>query len=81
MCGIAGYIGNKNAKEELLNLLKGVEYRGYDSAGIACINQGKIEVIKTAGAVSGLESILGNPIKNTCGIAHTRWATTAKQIQ
>ena len=78
MCGIAGYIGNKNAKEELLNLLKGVEYRGYDSAGIACINQGKIEVIKTAGAVSGLESILGNPIKNTCGIAHTRWATHGK---
>lgn len=78
MCGIAGYIGNKNAKEELLNLLKGVEYRGYDSAGIACINQGKIEVIKTSGAVSGLESILGDPIKNTCGIAHTRWATHGK---
>lgn len=78
MCGIAGYIGKENLKTELLQLIKGVEYRGYDSAGMACINNNNIEVIKTAGAVSNLEKILGTPITNSCGIAHTRWATHGK---
>lgn len=78
MCGIAGYIGKENSKTELLQLIKGVEYRGYDSAGIACINNNSIEVIKSTGAVSNLENKLGFPVTNSCGIAHTRWATHGK---
>lgn len=78
MCGIAGYIGKGNVKKELLSILQGVEYRGYDSAGLAYIEDNKIEVIKSAGAVNNLQKILGKDIYNTCGIAHTRWATHGK---
>lgn len=78
MCGIAGYIGKENIKRELIELIKEVEYRGYDSAGIAYINNGEIEIKKSAGPVNNLKEILGEDIKNSCGIAHTRWATHGK---
>ena len=76
MCGIVGYIGNKKAKEILINGLLSLEYRGYDSAGIATIETDKIIVNKEKGRVSNLQKL--ETIKNlngTIGIAHTRWAT------
>jgi len=76
MCGIVGYIGNKDASVLLLNGLKRLEYRGYDSAGIAVINDDKILNIKCSGKVKDLETKLGdNSNHSTIGIAHTRWAT------
>ena len=79
MCGIVGYIGTKNATPILLQELKRLEYRGYDSAGIALIENGKIEVKKDKGRVSNLEAVPGiNDLKGTIGIAHTRWATHGK---
>lgn len=75
MCGIVGYIGPNQAYPFLINGLKRLEYRGYDSAGIALIN-GKINVYKTKGKVSDLEAFVkGKNIEGTVGIAHTRWAT------
>lgn len=75
MCGIVGYIGNKDAFPILLKGLKRLEYRGYDSAGIALLN-GKITVYKKAGKVSELEKITsGGFVNATVGIGHTRWAT------
>ena len=79
MCGIVGYIGTKNATPILLQGLKRLEYRGYDSAGISVIENGKIEVKKDKGRVSNLEAVPGiNDLKGTIGIAHTRWATHGK---
>ena len=79
MCGIVGYIGTKNATPILLQGLRRLEYRGYDSAGIAVIENGKIEVKKDKGRVSNLEAVPGiNDLKGTIGIAHTRWATHGK---
>lgn len=79
MCGIVGYIGTKNATPILLQGLKRLEYRGYDSAGIAVIENGKIEVKKDKGRVSNLEAVPAiNDLKGTIGIAHTRWATHGK---
>lgn len=76
MCGIIAYIGNKEARELLLEGLKRLEYRGYDSAGIAMINGG-VKVSKTMGRVAGLEEMVvhDDGFKGTLGIAHTRWAT------
>ena len=75
MCGIVGYVGNKEACPILLKGLKRLEYRGYDSAGIALLN-GNIEVYKKKGKVSELEKLLeGQHLKSTIGIGHTRWAT------
>ena len=79
MCGILGYIGNNKAKEILINGLKCLEYRGYDSAGIATIENNKITVMKEKGRVSNLESLDGiDKLSGTVGIAHTRWATHGK---
>lgn len=79
MCGIVGYIGNNKAKEILINWLKCLEYRGYDSAGIATIENNKITVMKEKGRVSNLESLDGiDKLSGTVGIAHTRWATHGK---
>lgn len=76
MCGIIGYIGDKKATPVLINGLLCLEYRGYDSAGIAVIEDGKITVMKDKGRVANLEAIDGiNDLKSTIGIAHTRWAT------
>lgn len=79
MCGIVGYIGDKKATPILINGLFCLEYRGYDSAGIAVIENGKIAVMKDKGRVVNLESVDGiNNLKSTIGIAHTRWATHGK---
>ena len=79
MCGIIGYIGNKKANNILINGLQKLEYRGYDSAGIATLEENKIEVMKDKGRVKNLYNIDGiNDLKGTIGIAHTRWATHGK---
>ncbi len=76
MCGIVGYIGCKNASQILINALKKLEYRGYDSAGIAIIEDDDIIVRKCKGALKFLEEKIANEvIKGTVGIGHTRWAT------
>ncbi len=75
MCGIVAYIGNQQAYPIILKGLKRLEYRGYDSAGIALLN-GKIDVFKKKGKVSDLEKSIMNPIPSSrMGIGHTRWAT------
>ena len=76
MCGIVGYIGSKQAHTILLHGLKKLEYRGYDSAGMACFAKHKIAIRRKQGKVAELERLLGKkPLKGTLGIAHTRWAT------
>lgn len=77
MCGIVGYIGNREAYPILIKGLKRLEYRGYDSAGAALVNQnGELSVYKTKGKVSDLETFcLDKDITGSVGIAHTRWAT------
>jgi glucosamine--fructose-6-phosphate aminotransferase (isomerizing) len=76
MCGIVGYVGSKQATPILIEGLKRLEYRGYDSAGIALMNGGGIHVIKRPGKIRELEqAVAARPVAATCGIAHTRWAT------
>lgn len=77
MCGIVGYIGSRDAYPILINGLKRLEYRGYDSAGVALINdKGQLNVYKEKGKVSNLEAIAAQRDTSGCiGIAHTRWAT------
>lgn len=76
MCGIVGYVGKKAATDLLLNGLKSLEYRGYDSAGIAVFSDGKILVAKEKGRLSALCEAFGDtPPKGNLGIGHTRWAT------
>jgi len=75
MCGIVGYIGYREAEPILINGLKRLEYRGYDSAGIAILNE-KLQVYKTKGKVADLENLIdGKDLHGTIGMAHTRWAT------
>jgi len=76
MCGIVGYTGHENARDIIIDGLKKLEYRGYDSAGIALSANGKITVRKKAGRISNLEeAIKGENLHGTTGIGHTRWAT------
>lgn len=76
MCGIVGYIGKKQAAPLLLNGLKRLEYRGYDSAGLATLHGGRIDLRRAVGRVHELEQRLDEqPLTGTLGIAHTRWAT------
>ncbi|NLK98485.1 MAG: glutamine--fructose-6-phosphate transaminase (isomerizing), partial [Epulopiscium sp.] len=76
MCGIVGYIGEQEASPILVDGLKKLEYRGYDSAGIAVYNGSCIDVMKTKGRLKDLEEKLeGRAVKGTAGIGHTRWAT------
>ncbi len=76
MCGIVGYVGPKVATPMLVDGLKRLEYRGYDSAGVAVMNGAGVELVKESGKIAKLESLLGaNPVVGTTGIAHTRWAT------
>ena len=79
MCGIIGYIGTKKAKPILINGLLRLEYRGYDSAGIATIENDGIKVVKEKGRIANLNSIEEiNTLEGTIGIGHTRWATHGK---
>ena len=77
MCGIVGYIGKRNAYPVLIKGLKRLEYRGYDSAGVALITEkGDLQVYKTKGKVADLEAYVEDKdVSGTVGIAHTRWAT------
>jgi len=76
MCGIVAYLGEKSAQPILVEGLKRLEYRGYDSAGVATLGSGAIRVKKTRGRISDLEQILDEPSnKESRGIGHTRWAT------
>ena len=84
MCGIVGYVGRRPAQELLLSGLKKLEYRGYDSAGISLISDGRIEAVRAVGPLKQLEAKLhagaGAPVAvasrpPTTGIGHTRWAT------
>lgn len=77
MCGIVGYIGKEQAAPILLDGLKKLEYRGYDSAGIAVMNGGEINIVKAKGRLKVLCQMTddGAAVKGACGIGHTRWAT------
>lgn len=76
MCGIVGYIGNRNASEVLVEGLRRLEYRGYDSAGVAIMNGKGVELRRSLGKLAVLENLLKEePIVGTMGVGHTRWAT------
>ncbi|WP_252311513.1 glutamine--fructose-6-phosphate transaminase (isomerizing) [Sinobaca sp. H24] len=75
MCGIVGYIGNEQAADILLKGLKKLEYRGYDSAGIALVGNEGIDLYKEQGRIAVLEESVGTKAPGTIGIGHTRWAT------
>ncbi|NOQ86230.1 MAG: glutamine--fructose-6-phosphate aminotransferase, partial [Deltaproteobacteria bacterium] len=79
MCGIIGYIGEREAPQILLEGLKRLEYRGYDSAGMAVIDDGKIKIKRNEGKLDQLErSLCKDPLRGKVGIGHTRWATHGK---
>ena len=75
MCGIIGYVGTKPALPILIEGLRRLEYRGYDSAGVALTDQGSVTITKSAGRLSVLENLLDFDADETSGIGHTRWAT------
>ena len=77
MCGIVGYTGRLEAAPLLLDGLRRLEYRGYDSAGVAVLDEGRIEMVKASGSVANLAEKTSNgaALTGKCGIAHTRWAT------
>lgn len=79
MCGIVGYIGKQDAVAILIDGLKRLEYRGYDSAGVAVLQEGQIQSRRSAGKLANLEEAVSqNPLAGTVGIGHTRWATHGK---
>ena len=79
MCGIVGYVGPREASDVLLGALKRLEYRGYDSAGVAALDGGGIEVRRCVGKLANLERLLAEqPLRGSIGIGHTRWATHGK---
>src|SRR5215212_6816467 len=83
MCGIVGYIGSTNAVDVLVPALKRLEYRGYDSAGVATINGHGLEIRRALGKIANLEALFaqdGSP-NGTMGIAHTRWATHGRPCE
>ncbi len=76
MCGIVGYIGPRDATPIILNGLKRLEYRGYDSAGLAVLQNSHIEVRRDVGKLARLATLVeGSPVSGQVGIGHTRWAT------
>ncbi|HET6339684.1 MAG TPA: glutamine--fructose-6-phosphate aminotransferase, partial [Polyangiales bacterium] len=76
MCGIVGYVGHKNSAPILVDGLRRLEYRGYDSAGLAVHDGQKIQVVRAVGKLRNLEeALIGTPLTGTTGIGHTRWAT------
>ena len=81
MCGIVGYIGQQDSKEVLLKGLEKLEYRGYDSAGIAVTNESGVQVFKEKGRIADLRNIVDYDLLANTGIGHTRWATHGKPSQ
>src|SRR5215203_3918180 len=82
MCGIIGYIGDKQVLPILIDGLRRLEYRGYDSAGVAVVRRGTIELRRSAGKLARLEeTIAGNPLDGEYGIGHTRWATHGRPTE
>ena len=76
MCGIIGAVAQNNVQSILLQALKTMEYRGYDSAGICVVEQGKLQTTKAKGKLNNLETLLEEqPLSGHLGIGHTRWAT------
>ena len=76
MCGIVGYVGKRNVTDFLLEGLRRLEYRGYDSAGIAVAEGGNIQIRKKAGRVQELAGLVeSSPVSGNTGVGHTRWAT------
>lgn len=76
MCGIVGYIGPRNATPVILDGLQRLEYRGYDSAGVAVLDNGEIKMRRDVGKLSNLRAKVDqDPVKGNIGIGHTRWAT------
>src|SRR5437762_8367202 len=79
MCGIVGYVGRAEAAPILLDGLRRIEYRGYDSAGIAVVNRGHLETRKCAGRIAALTRLMTDqPAPGSLGVSHTRWATHGK---
>ena len=82
MCGIVGYIGQKEVVPILIDTLRKLEYRGYDSAGVAVVNGGGISIRRSAGKLSNLENVIGSdPIHGDYGLGHTRWATHGRPTE
>src|SRR5574339_201698 len=82
MCGIIGYIGGKQVLPILIDGLRRLEYRGYDSAGVAVVRNGAIELRRSAGKLSRLEEVIAtNPLEGDYGIGHTRWATHGRPTE
>ncbi len=82
MCGIVAYLGRKSAQPILIEGLKRLEYRGYDSAGVALLSGGALKITKTSGRISALEAVLDEPQSaDTLGLGHTRWATHGEPNQ
>ena len=82
MCGIIGYVGYREAMPVLLNGLRRMEYPGYDSAGIAVLNNGRISIVKTPGKIATLsKKVAGKNIAGSIGLGHTRWATHGEPNQ
>ncbi len=82
MCGIVGYIGGKQVVPVLLDGLRRLEYRGYDSAGIAVVDGGELKIRRAAGKLRDLEEVLRvNPVDGTFGVGHTRWATHGRPTE
>jgi glutamine---fructose-6-phosphate transaminase (isomerizing) len=82
MCGIIGYIGPKDVVPVLIDGLRRLEYRGYDSAGVAVVRDGQVELRRSAGKLSRLEDVItGHPITGEYGVGHTRWATHGRPTE
>src|SRR5450830_493398 len=82
MCGIIGYIGDKEVVPILIDGLRRLEYRGYDSAGVAVVKNGEIELRRSAGKLARLEEVIaGNPLEGEYGIGHTRCATHGRPTE
>jgi glucosamine--fructose-6-phosphate aminotransferase (isomerizing) len=76
MCGIVGYIGTRNAVEVIVGGLRRLEYRGYDSAGVAVVDHGRIELRRAVGKITNLAALVREqPAEGSAGLGHTRWAT------
>ena len=82
MCGIIGYIGPKEVVPVLIDGLRRLEYRGYDSAGVAVVHDGCVDLRRSAGKLSNLETVIGSsPLVGEYGVGHTRWATHGRPTE